>query len=83
MFSGALFALRKILFFVQERKNFCEQEAISSANGFFSTAKLSPDLVMQSRICQEYFKGPQIFVTRQNPLLLDSYRMLGHVISRT
>ena len=38
---------------------------------------------MQSRICQEYFKGPQIFVTRQNPLLLDSYRMLGHVISRT
>ena len=39
MFSGALFALRKILFFVQERKNFCEQEAISSANGFFSTAK--------------------------------------------
>ena len=86
MFSGALFALRKILFFVQKRKNFCEQEAISSANGFFSTAKffltitrLSDAVENMSRI----FKGPQIFVTRQNPLLLDSYRMLGHVISRT
>ena len=47
---------------------------------FFSAiTRLSDAVENMSRI----FKGPQYFVTRQNPLLLDSYPLSGHVISRT
>ena len=63
-------------------KKICQQEAISSANDF-SNYQNFLDCHQTSKMPLRTFGGVQFFARQQNPLILDSYPLSGHLISQT
>ena len=60
----------------------CQQEAISSTNGFFTDQNFLK-CHQTSKIPSRRFGSPLFFVRQQNPLFLDGYPSLDPLISRT
>ena len=75
----APFALRKN--FVCFAKKICQQEAIPSVNNFIHLPNFWK-CHQTSKMLSRSFGGLQCFVRQQNPLLLDSHPLQGHLILR-
>lgn len=76
MIDYVLFALYKILFVLPKKKK-------PSAGSHFSHLQNFLNYYQTSKMLSRIFGSLQFFVRCQNPLFLDSYPLLGHLILRT